>query len=53
MTILVFDENYNILGTLTLNNILKGLEPKEKVDSPISEGMVPAKFFVEPGVPYQ
>lgn len=51
MAVLVFDEKYNILGTLTLCDILKGLEPKEKVDSPVSEVMVPAKFFIEPGSP--
>jgi len=49
--VLVFDEKYNILGTLTLNDILKGIESKEKVESPVSEFMVPAKFFVEPGDP--
>jgi len=51
MAVLVFDEKYNILGTLTLNDILKGLESKEKTESPVSEIMVPAKFFVEPGDP--
>ncbi|MEW6067148.1 MAG: CBS domain-containing protein [Nitrospirota bacterium] len=28
MAILVFDEKYNLMGTLTLKDILKGLEPK-------------------------
>lgn len=28
MAILVFDEKYNLLGTLSLKDILKGLEPK-------------------------
>ena len=51
MAVLVFDEKYNILGTLTLNDILKGLVSKEKADSPVSEVMVPAKFFVEPSAP--
>jgi len=51
MAVLVFDEKYNILGTLTLNDILKGLESKEKAERPVSEVMVPAKFFVEPGDP--
>jgi CBS domain-containing protein len=51
MAVLVFDEKYNILGTLTLGDILKGLESKDKVESPVSEIMVPAKFFVEPGDP--
>jgi len=48
MAVLVFDEKYNILGTLTLGDILKGLETKDKAESPVSEIMVPAKFFVEP-----
>lgn len=51
MAVLVFDEKYNILGTLTLGDIMKGLESKDKVESPVSEIMVPAKFFVEPGDP--
>ena len=51
LVVLVFDEKYNILGTLTLKDILKGLESKEKADSPVSEVMVPAKFFVEPADP--
>lgn len=28
IAVLVFDEKYNLLGTVTLNEILKGLEPK-------------------------
>jgi Mg/Co/Ni transporter MgtE len=28
MAVLVFDEKYNLMGTLTLKDILKGLEPK-------------------------
>jgi predicted transcriptional regulator len=51
MAVLVFDEKYNILGTLTLGDIMKGLESKDKVESPVSEIMVPAKFFVEPADP--
>jgi Mg/Co/Ni transporter MgtE len=51
LAILVFDEKYNILGTLTLKDILKGLESREKAESPVSEVMVPAKFFVEPDDP--
>ena len=52
LAVLVFDEKYNILGTLTMKDILKGLESKEKEDSPVSEVMVPAKFFVEPDDPF-
>jgi len=51
MAILVFDEKYNILGTLTLKNILKGLESKEKAERPVSEVMTQAKVFVEPDDP--
>lgn len=82
MAILVFDEKYNLMGTLTLKDILKGLEPtflkpsgkaqvpeenetalsliwdtlftkgtKELAEKPVSEVMVPAKYFVEPNDP--
>ena len=51
MAMLVFDEKYNILGTLTLKDILKGLESKEKAETPVSEVMIPAKFFIEPDAP--
>ncbi|MDP2156759.1 MAG: CBS domain-containing protein [Nitrospirota bacterium] len=78
VVILVFDEKYNLLGTLTHINILKGLEPsflkpttkaqvptedevglavlwdtlftsgsKELAEKPVSEVMVPARFFVD------
>ena len=50
LVVLVFDEKYNILGTLTLRDILKGLESKGK-ESPVSEVMIPAKLFVEPDDP--
>lgn len=82
MAVLVFDEKYNLMGTLTLKDILKGLEPRflkpsEKAqvpkedestlsliwdslftkeskglaEKPVSEIMVPAKYFVEPDEP--
>lgn len=82
MAVLVFDEKYNLLGTLSLKDILKGLEPnflkpttkaqvheedesglsvlweslfnkesKEMAEKPVSEVMVPAKFFVKPDDP--
>ncbi len=83
MAILVFDEKYNLMGTLTLRDILKGLEPqflktppdkaqvpaedesslsliwdtlftkgtKELAEKPVSEAMMPAKYFVEPNDP--
>lgn len=82
MAVLVFDEKYNLLGTLGLKDILKGLEPKflrpitkaqvpeedesglsmlweslfdkeskELAEKPVSEVMVPAKFFVKPDDP--
>jgi CBS domain-containing protein len=82
MAILVFDEKYNLMGTLTLKDILRGLEPrflkpsekaqvppedesslsliwdtlfdkssKELAEKPVSEIMVPAKYYVEPNDP--
>jgi len=51
LAVLVFDEKYNILGTLTLKDILKGLESKEKAERPVSEVMTQAKVFVEPDDP--
>ena len=82
MAILVFDEKYNLVGTLSLKDILKGLEPKflktttkaqvhaedesglsvlwdtlfnkeskEAAERPVSEVMITAKFFVQPGDP--
>jgi Mg/Co/Ni transporter MgtE len=51
LAVLVFDEKYNILGTLTLKDVLKGLDSKEKAERPVSEVMVPAKLFVEPNDP--
>jgi CBS-domain-containing membrane protein len=82
LAILVFDEKYNLMGTLSLKNILAGLEPrfmrptadaqaytkegpelaliwstlfnkesKDLAEKPVSEIMVPAKYFVEPDDP--
>ena len=82
LAILVFDEKYNLMGTLSLKNILTGLEPKfmrattdaqaytkegpelaliwstlfnkeskDLAEKPVSEIMVPAKYFVEPDDP--
>ena len=82
MAILVFDEKYNLVGTLSLKDILRGLEPKflkpstkaqvhaedesglsvlwdtlfnkeskEAAERPVSEAMITAKFFVQPGDP--
>jgi CBS domain-containing protein len=82
MAILVFDEKYNLMGTLTLKDLLRGLEPrflkpsakaqvpeedesglaiiwdtlfnkesKELAEKPVSEVMVSARYFVEPGDP--
>ncbi|MGE5811398.1 MAG: HPP family protein [Ignavibacteria bacterium] len=82
MAILVFDEKYNLLGTLSLKDILRGLEPKflkpttkaqvpaedesglsllwdtlfsketkETAERPVSEAMVPTKFFLQPNDP--
>jgi hypothetical protein len=38
MAILVFDEKYNLMGTLTLKDILKGLEPRFMQASEKMEG---------------
>ncbi len=82
MAVLVFDEKYNLLGTLSLKDIMRGLEPnflkpttkaqvhaedesglsvlwdtlfdkgaKELAERPVSEVMIPAKFFVKPNDP--
>jgi CBS-domain-containing membrane protein len=82
MAVLVFDEKYNLMGTLGLKDLLKGAEPKflqpvakaqvpdedesglaalwdtffttesaELTNRPVSEVMVPAKYFVQPGDP--
>lgn len=82
IAVLVFDEKYNLLGTVTLRDILRGLEPiflkppakvqvpeeeekgltiiwdslfkaesKKLAQKPISEIMVPAKYFVQPDDP--
>jgi len=79
LAILVFDEKYNLMGTIVLKDILSGLEPrfmrptekaqayiqeeaelsiiwdtlfntesKKLAEKPVSEIMVPAKYFVEP-----
>jgi len=82
LAVLVFDEKYNLLGTITLKDILKGIEPlflkapakaqvpeeektglaivwdslftqesKKLAQKPVSEIMVPARYFVEPEDP--
>lgn len=82
IAILVFDEKYNLMGTLSLKDILRGLEPrflkpstkvqateedeaglsiiwdtlftkesKELAEKAVSEIMVSARHFVEPGDP--
>jgi len=82
MALLVFDEKYNLMGTISLKDLLKGIEPKfmqstskaqwpdpdesglshiwdslfdtesrEAAERPVSEIMVPAKFFVKPEDP--
>jgi len=53
MAILVLDDKYNLVGTLTLEDILKelGLSSGEEVNKaaerPVSSIMTPAKFSVE------
>ena len=82
LAVLVFDEKYNLLGTVTLKDLLRGIEPsflkspakaqlpeeektglavvwdslfsqesKKLAQKPVSEIMVSAKHFVEPGDP--
>jgi CBS domain-containing protein len=82
VVVLVFDEKYNFVGTLTHIDLLKGLEPrflqpptkaqgveedtaslsiiwdslfstesKKLAEKPVSEIMMPAKFFLEPDDP--
>lgn len=52
MAILVFDEKYNLMGTITLKDLLKGLEESKKTaERPVSEIMTPAKFSAEPKDP--
>ncbi len=77
VAILVFDEKYNLVGTLGRLDLLRGLGPefwrltpealdqqtnesddslpgdfiseaKQKVERPVSEVMVPVRYFVEP-----
>lgn len=77
VVILVFDEKYNLVGTLGRLDLLRGLGPelwrlgpeasdqqtedfhdslpsdfiseaKKKIERPVSEVMVPVRFFVEP-----
>lgn len=70
-TVLVFDEKYNLMGTLTTREILIGLEPalskpeaiaegvagmfgeesKKRAERPVSEVMIPVRYFVEPDDP--
>jgi CBS domain len=39
VAILVFDEKYNLMGTLTLKDILRGLEPRFMLTSEKAEGI--------------
>ncbi len=57
--VLVFDEKYNLVGILSLREIIKGLEPlwgstaaspagKPPAEAPVATVMRPAQVFVEP-----
>ncbi|MCX7793430.1 MAG: CBS domain-containing protein [Thermodesulfovibrionales bacterium] len=50
--LLIFDEKYNLLGTVTLKNLLKVIEAsrtsKNLMEQPVSEIMVPAEYYVVP-----
>jgi len=39
MAVLVFDEKYNLMGTLTLKDLLRGLEPRFLKPSETAQGM--------------
>lgn len=53
MTILVLDEMNDLMGTLTLKDILGKIQEKngsrEILESPVGKIMTPAKIFVQPG----
>ncbi len=51
MVVLVFDEKYNLMGTVTLKDLLKGLEDKKTAEQPVNEIMTQARFSVEPTDP--
>ncbi|MBI5739586.1 MAG: CBS domain-containing protein [Nitrospirae bacterium] len=49
MVALVFDERYDLMGILSLRDLLKGLKgPEKAADRPVSAIMSPLKFHVEP-----
>jgi len=49
LVLFVFDEAYNLMGTLSLKDLLKRLnESKKEADRPVSEIMTPVKFHVGP-----
>ncbi|MBI5665106.1 MAG: CBS domain-containing protein [Nitrospirae bacterium] len=49
MAALVFDERYDLMGTISLKDLLKWLiESKASADRPVSEIMKPAKLYVGP-----
>lgn len=55
MTILVLNEKYDLVGTLTLKDILGKLQEekgsREILESPVGRIMTPAKIFVQPSDP--
>lgn len=55
LLLLVLDDDYNLMGTVALIDILKEIEPADKskklLNRPVSEIMTPIKTFVLPGDP--
>lgn len=49
VVLFVFDEMYNLMGTLSLKDLLKWHnKSKKELDRPVSEIMTPVKFYIGP-----
>lgn len=52
LALLVFDEKYNLMGTIAIKDIFREIEnakgSKKLLERPVSEVMAPAKFSVAP-----
>lgn len=51
MALLVFDEKYNLLGTVTLKDVLKGVEPNFLTPSPSLDSLLSAESKEKAGRP--
>ncbi len=49
--VLVFDEKYNLMGTVSLKELIKGLKDKKAAERPVSEIMTQVKLSVGPKDP--